>query len=126
MFRKMDNFDSQDGESLIERNERNQGSGEHRLKLVTAAKEVIVLLFLLPRRSMTVFFLILLSFFFPKKPDLLLLRFEIQVLEKHGNLAVPIAILLLLGVSFISSIFSEMEFHSSTETLFIPFNLLTF
>ena len=126
MFRKMDNFDSQDGESLIERNERNQGSGEHRLKLVTAAKEVIVLLLLLlPRRMMTVFFLILLSFFFPKKPDLLLLRFEIQVLEKHGNLAVPIAILLTLGVSFISSIFSEMEFHSSIETLFIPFNLST-
>ena len=113
MFRKMDNFDSQDGESLIERNERNQGSGEHRLKLVTAAKEVIVLLFLLPRRS----------FFFP--PNLLLLRFEFQVLEKHGNLAVPIAILLLLGVSFVSSIFSEMEFHSSIETLFIPFNLST-
>ena len=125
MFRKMDNFDSQDGESLIERNERNQGSGEHRLKLVTAAKEVIVLLFLLPRRSMTVFSLILLSFFFSRRSFLLLLRFEIQVLEKHGNLAVPIAILLLLGVSFISSIFSEMEFHSSTETLFIPFNLLT-
>ena len=126
MFRKMDNFDSQDGESLIERNERNQGSGEHRLKLVTAAKEVIVLLFLLPRRRMTVFFLILLPFFFSRRSFLLLLRFEIQVLEKHGNLAVPIAILLTLGVSFISSIFSEMEFHSSTETLFIPFNLLTF
>ena len=37
MFSKAANFDSQDGESLIERKEQNR-----RLKLVTAAKEVLV------------------------------------------------------------------------------------
>ena len=37
MFGKVDNFDSQDGESLIERKEQN---GSRRLKLVNAAKEV--------------------------------------------------------------------------------------
>ena len=37
MFSKAANFDSQDGESLIERKEQSR-----RLKLVTAAKEVLV------------------------------------------------------------------------------------
>ena len=43
MFSKADNFDSQDGESLIERKEENERRGGSRLKLVTAAKEVVVL-----------------------------------------------------------------------------------
>ena len=38
MFSKADNFDSQDGESLIERKQQ----GTRRVKLVTAAKEVSV------------------------------------------------------------------------------------
>ena len=42
MFSKADNFDSQDGERLIERKEENVSRGGSRLKLVTGAKEVVV------------------------------------------------------------------------------------
>ena len=123
------NFDSQDGESLIERKEQNRS---HRLKLVTAAKEVPLcccFLFVVVCGICCCFYLLLLFVVFVvffifcylwyfyyccfdsvKLPNVhTIRRFKVlekyfKVLEKHGNLAVPAAILLLLVVKAPSSI----------------------